>query len=172
MRELIDKKDEVALTEAGKVKEESAKTGAFMRLWPYNQPKILFLFGLIAAAVSGALQPVIGIAFSYILTVLSATDEANAFYAIEDGYVDAYGKATLNSNEYIKLIVNRWSLIMFIGGFVAFLGSIVQKSSFSSLGESATEKIRILLYESILRKNIGWFDHKENGSSVLTSCMA
>jgi ATP-binding cassette, subfamily B (MDR/TAP), member 1 len=28
------------------------------------------------------------------------------------------------------------------------------------------------LYQSILRKNIGWFDDRENGVSVLTSAMA
>ena len=28
------------------------------------------------------------------------------------------------------------------------------------------------MYKSILRKNIGWFDLRENGASVLTSAMA
>jgi ABC-type multidrug transport system fused ATPase/permease subunit len=28
------------------------------------------------------------------------------------------------------------------------------------------------LYESIVRKNIGWFDHKENGVTVLTTSMS
>ena len=35
-----------------------------------------------------------------------------------------------------------------------------------------TLKIRQVLYFSILQKNIGWFDNKDNGPSVLTSAMA
>jgi len=35
-----------------------------------------------------------------------------------------------------------------------------------------TLKIRKVLYFSILQKNIGWFDNKDNGPSVLTSVMA
>jgi hypothetical protein len=40
------------------------------------------------------------------------------------------------------------------------------------LGETVTYKIRVILYGSLLSKNIGWFDLKENGTSVLTSSMA
>jgi hypothetical protein len=44
--------------------------------------------------------------------------------------------------------------------------------SFGNLGENVTLKIRKELYFKILEKNIGWFDFRENGSSVLTSAMA
>ena len=43
---------------------------------------------------------------------------------------------------------------------------------FGSLGNKVTYKIRDLLYSKILEKNIGWFDHRDNGASVLTSAMA
>ena len=40
------------------------------------------------------------------------------------------------------------------------------------MSENVTLKIRQDLYANILQKNIGWFDLKENGASVLTSIMA
>jgi len=40
------------------------------------------------------------------------------------------------------------------------------------LSENTTYEIRKTLYSSIVRKNIGWFDDKDNGISVLTSAMA
>jgi len=44
--------------------------------------------------------------------------------------------------------------------------------SFGRLGEGITYKVRVVLYKTILQKHIGWFDDKENGTSVLTSAMA
>ena len=55
---------------------------------------------------------------------------------------------------------------------VAYLAAMVQKKSFSKLGETVTFKIRVLLYRSILQQNIGWFDLKQNATSVLTAAMA
>jgi ATP-binding cassette subfamily B (MDR/TAP) protein 1/ATP-binding cassette subfamily B (MDR/TAP) protein 5 len=33
-------------------------------------------------------------------------------------------------------------------------------------------KVRALLYVSILQKNIGWFDFKDNGTGILTAAMS
>jgi ATP-binding cassette subfamily B (MDR/TAP) protein 1 len=55
---------------------------------------------------------------------------------------------------------------------LSFLSGMIQKISFGWLGENVTLKIRKDLYMNILQKNIGWFDERENGSSVLTSAMA
>jgi ATP-binding cassette subfamily B (MDR/TAP) protein 1 len=52
-----------------------------------------------------------------------------------------------------------------------FTATIV-KVAFGYLGENVTFSIRKILYSSILRKNIGWFDDRENGPSILTSAMA
>lgn len=53
-----------------------------------------------------------------------------------------------------------------------WLFTFLQKKSFSLLGENVTYKIRVLLYDKILQKNIGWYDLKENGTGNLTSTMA
>jgi len=55
---------------------------------------------------------------------------------------------------------------------INFISAIIAKNSYGNLGENVTLKIRQILYGSILRKNIGWFDLRENGISILTSAMA
>lgn len=69
--------------------------------------------------------------------------------------------------DIIKLVI--YTLIMCAVMFFGYLG---KSYLFSYLGENVTLKVRKLLYESILEKNIGWFDFQENQSSVLTSAMA
>jgi len=40
------------------------------------------------------------------------------------------------------------------------------------VGENVTLKIRMVMYEKILRKQIGWFDDRDNSPGILTSAMA
>jgi ATP-binding cassette, subfamily B (MDR/TAP), member 1 len=61
---------------------------------------------------------------------------------------------------------------MVIIAIIAGVGSFVQKYSFGTLGNNVTLKVRTILYSNILQKNLGWFDHRDNGPSVLTSTMA
>jgi ABC-type multidrug transport system fused ATPase/permease subunit len=64
--------------------------------------------------------------------------------------------------------------VLYIGlmAAVMWFGYMGKSYIFSYLGENVTLKIRQRIYESILEKNIGWFDFQENQSSVLTSVMA
>lgn len=55
---------------------------------------------------------------------------------------------------------------------IAYVATVIQKKSFSKLGEGVTYKIRCILYSKILQKHIGWFDLRENATSILTSSMA
>jgi hypothetical protein len=54
----------------------------------------------------------------------------------------------------------------------AFVAISVRGACFGHLGQNVTLKIRHLLYERILEKDIGFFDMRENNASVLTSAMA
>ena len=49
---------------------------------------------------------------------------------------------------------------------------VMSKYSFGYLGNKVTQKVREALYVNILQKNIGWFDHRDNGPSVLTSILS
>lgn len=53
-----------------------------------------------------------------------------------------------------------------------FFGMMFKSFIFGYLGENVTMVVRQVLYRSILEKHIGFFDHQENQSSVLTSAMA
>ena len=74
--------------------------------------------------------------------------------------------------EYLKQEVVYWVVVFAIIGFIMFFTYFLAKKAFGTLGENVTLSVRKVLYDSILQKNIGWFDHPENGTSVLTSAMA
>jgi ATP-binding cassette subfamily B (MDR/TAP) protein 1 len=57
-------------------------------------------------------------------------------------------------------------------GVVMFISMSGSKWAFGILGEEVTFAIRHDLYSAILRKHLGFHDHRENGSSALTSAMA
>jgi ABC-type multidrug transport system fused ATPase/permease subunit len=67
---------------------------------------------------------------------------------------------------------NEWALYMFICSLVALFTGFSQKFSFGVVGENITKNIRKALYTSLLKKNIGWFDDRENAPGVLTSALA
>ena len=49
------------------------------------------------------------------------------------------------------------------------LSSFTQKLCFGFGGDNLTLLLRIRLFESILRKHIGWFDNKDRAPGVLTN---
>jgi len=61
---------------------------------------------------------------------------------------------------------------MVIIAVVCSIGYFIAKYSFGTLGNNVTLKIRQILYAHILEMNIGFFDDRDNGPSVLTSVMA
>jgi ABC-type multidrug transport system fused ATPase/permease subunit len=54
----------------------------------------------------------------------------------------------------------------------AFAFTFLQMVSFGVIGENVTLIMRKALYSSILSKNIGWFDNKDNSPGQLSSTMA
>ena len=54
----------------------------------------------------------------------------------------------------------------------AFTFGFIQITSFGVIGENVTLIMRKALYSSILSKNIGWFDLKDNSPGQLSSTMA
>jgi hypothetical protein len=49
------------------------------------------------------------------------------------------------------------------------LSTYIQKLCFSLGGENLTYKLRVMLFEAILMKDIGWFDAKDKAPGVLTN---
>ena len=78
----------------------------------------------------------------------------------------------LPNKEQLREESDEWCLYMFIAAIVNFLTGFLQKFLFGIVGENITLSVRSALYQSILKKNLGWFDLKENSASVLTSVLA
>jgi ATP-binding cassette subfamily B (MDR/TAP) protein 1 len=72
----------------------------------------------------------------------------------------------------MKSTADRWCLWMFIAAVISFITAFSQKFSFGIVGENITMNIRYKLYAQILKKNIGWFDLRENSAGVLTSVLS
>ena len=101
----------------------------------------------------GSTQPFFGWIFSKILNIL-----------VEP--------ITPENEQKIKDDTALYSLLTFCIGLAAFIGVTINKYSFGSLGENVTLSVRKDLYKAILRKDVGFHDDRENGTSVLTSAMA
>lgn len=67
---------------------------------------------------------------------------------------------------------SEWCLYMFLCAVVSLITTFTQKFCFGVVGENITLNIRGQLYSSLLKKNMGWFDHRENAPGVLTSVLA
>lgn len=65
-----------------------------------------------------------------------------------------------------------WCLYMFLCAITSLITTFTQKFCFGVIGENITLNIRQKLYGSLLKKNIGWFDARENAPGVLTSVLA
>jgi ATP-binding cassette, subfamily B (MDR/TAP), member 1 len=55
---------------------------------------------------------------------------------------------------------------------IAFVSVYLNRVSWAILAENMTKNMRGFLYSSLLRKDIGWFDHKQNSAGQLTSVLA
>lgn len=139
-----------------------AKTSELTKLMVYNNPKFLMIIGLFMIIPNSLANPVCGIAFAKILTLLSVPVEYLAF-------IDP---SKVGGNEYLKAEIIYWSAFMLAIAFVLFISMGTTKKCFGTLGNIVTFEVRKLLYRRILEKNIGFFDHPENGTSVLTSSMS
>ena len=108
-------------------------------------------------------MPAIGVMLSKLLGYLSIPSEYLQFQHPEyEGTVA----------ELIKEKVQLYSLVMVCVAIASGLGVLFQKISFSFLGGNVTYEIRQILYDKVLRKNIGWFDQKEHASGILTKTMS
>jgi ATP-binding cassette, subfamily B (MDR/TAP), member 1 len=55
--------------------------------------------------------------------------------------------------------VNKFILMMFIGGLLSFIFNLLAKWMFGVVGENITLNVRKQLYKSILLKHVGWHDN-------------
>ena len=143
-KEEADQIDKDIEEERQKLIKQLKKRGFFWRLLKYNKPYYLIFTGLICSAIQGMSFPVFGIIYVKTLFGIFIHDQDK---------------------------VNFWLGMLLIVSVSSFIATYFQKVSFGVLAENMTKDIRKDLYQSIIRKHIGWFDHKDNNIGALTSTL-
>ena len=106
--------------------------------WPY------IAVGVLGSAIVGLSTPAYAILFSEVISSLSDPNAENA-----------------------RETADFYSLLFLIAGIVVGLSAFAQSYSFSIAGEHLTSRIRVLVFKSIIKQEIGWFDHEDNSVGAL-----
>lgn len=117
----------------------------------YYTPRWMAVVGLFASVVSAFQLPMFGYILSQFVFVLALPLDT------PDQIADFSHQRNVWTWAFIGLVIG-------IG-----LSTFVQKLCFGFGGDNLTLKLRIKLFESILRKHIGWFDNKERAPGILTN---
>jgi ABC-type multidrug transport system fused ATPase/permease subunit len=162
MKETTDKIDEAEDKKQEEFKKKLEKEGFLKRLGPYNRPVINIILGMIVSCIQGAIFPAFGIFLTKMLFSLMIT------------FVEIPGLnwSYADKKDFMKDEAEDWCLYMFLCAVVCFCTTFTQKFCFGVVGENITLNIRDKLYAALLKKNIGWFDARENAPGVLTSVLA
>jgi len=65
-----------------------------------------------------------------------------------------------------------WCLIMLGGAFFVFLSKGMGDTYLKRVSNNVTTEVRRDLYTSIMRKDIGWHDDRENSAGIMTGTLA
>lgn len=68
-------------------------------------------------------------------------------------------------------MVTKWLLILIASVVFYFITQFLGKKFFGTLSYNLTYDIRKILYVNVITKNIGFFDHSENATSVLSGVL-
>ena len=110
----------------------------------------LFLCGILSALINGTIFPLFSLFFSRLLNVLIRLyANPNDAQAVSDA--------------------NLYSLLFFILGICSFIFTTLQTGIFRIIGESITLKIRIEVFNKLLRLPIPFFDIPRNNSGSLAA---
>jgi ATP-binding cassette subfamily B (MDR/TAP) protein 1 len=143
---------DVTLVEKKESKEEDilkkkASKIPLSRLYPLIKPDIWYLIvGTLAAGCNGIVFPSFSLLLSEFITVFFLPDKQQ----IRD--------------ESIQVMIYFFVLAVFM-----FLVNFAQASFFSIVGERLTKNLRTMLFSTMIRMEIGWFDLPENRVGILTS---
>ncbi|XP_029414182.1 multidrug resistance protein 1A isoform X3 [Nannospalax galili] len=112
--------------------------------WPY------LVIGVFCAAINGCIQPVFAIVFSRIVGVFTRNDDT----------------------ETKRQNCNFFSLLFLVSGIVCFITYFLQGFTFGKAGEILTKRLRYMVFKSMLRQDMSWFDDHKNTTGALTTRLA
>jgi len=119
------------------------------RIAQLSRPDIgLFLLGLLGSILRGALVPINGLIMGEIFNTYQLT------------------------GDELRQEASFWSLMFVALAFSSAITEFFERFSFLEMGEKLTTRTRRLLFNALLRQNVGWFDSDKHSSGHLTSRLA
>ncbi|KAL1777610.1 multidrug resistance protein 1 isoform X2, partial [Sigmodon hispidus] len=112
--------------------------------WPY------LVVGVLCAIINGCMQPAFAIVFSRIIGVFTRDDDPE----------------TKQQN------CNLFSLLFLVMGMISFVTYFFQGFTFGKAGEILTKRLRYMVFKSMLRQDMSWFDDHRNSTGALTTRLA
>ncbi|PNJ70212.1 ATP-dependent translocase ABCB1 [Pongo pygmaeus] len=112
--------------------------------WPY------FVVGVFCAIINGGLQPAFAVIFSKIIGVFTRNDDPE----------------TKRQNS------NLFSVLFLVLGIISFITFFLQGFTFGKAGEILTKRLRYMVFRSMLRQDVSWFDDPKNTTGALTTRLA
>ncbi|XP_013371477.1 PREDICTED: multidrug resistance protein 1-like [Chinchilla lanigera] len=112
--------------------------------WPY------FVVGVFCAIINGGLEPAFAIIFSKIIGLFTRNEDPE----------------TKRQNSHL------FSLLFLVLGIISFITYFLQGFTFGKAGEILTKRLRYLVFRSILRQDVSWFDDHKNSTGALTTRLA
>ncbi|XP_058380794.1 ATP-dependent translocase ABCB1-like isoform X2 [Diceros bicornis minor] len=112
--------------------------------WPY------LVVGTFCAIINGGLQPAFAVIFSRIIGVFTRDEDPE----------------TRRQNS------NMFSLLFLVLGIISFITFFLQGYTFGKAGEILTRRLRYLVFRSMLRQDVSWFDNPKNTTGALTTRLA
>uniref|UniRef100_A0A3Q4I5R2 Bile salt export pump n=1 Tax=Neolamprologus brichardi TaxID=32507 RepID=A0A3Q4I5R2_NEOBR len=130
--------------------DELVEPASAARILKYNTPEWPYmLFGTIAAAINGGINPAYSLLFSQILATFSVQDPVAQ-----------------------RKEINSICLFFVVVGIVSFFTQVLQGYAFSKSGELLTRRLRRLGFQAMLGQEVGWFDDHRNSPGALTTRLA
>jgi ABC transporter transmembrane region len=130
-----------------KADEDEVEMASPSRLWQYNRPEAWYMaVGVVGALIVGALPPVEGILFGMITA---------KFFGVEDV-------------EQMRSENRIFSLYFFILAGASLIGNLAL-GSFAVSGCRLTRRMRVKVFEKMMRQSMGWFDLPIHSAGELTT---
>ncbi|XP_069443798.1 LOW QUALITY PROTEIN: ATP-dependent translocase ABCB1-like [Ovis canadensis] len=131
--------------------DESVPPVSFWRIlklniteWPY------FVVGVFCAIINGGLKPALSVTLSRMIGIFTRDED----------------------DKTKRQKSNLFSLLFLILGIISFITFSLQGFTFGKAGEILTRRLRYLVFRSMLRQDVSWFDDPKNTTGALTTRLA
>ena len=139
--------------EVQKMSEKKKETPVFelsLKMWNYHMPEISYIvLGIVTQIIASIVNPLVSLIFTEIYTIF----------------------ALPSAKEQEERSIKFMSIIFGIA-VVNFFCTLSFHYSFALIGSRLTKRLRVLMFESLLKQEVAYHDLDENKSSILATKLA